>query len=353
MMILSSCMAYAQTSGKWIKFYEDEKVIISYRSDIRTDRDNNHYVWFQATIVSLKERLEISKNLNSSVPVHSFMARVVFDSDFELMKPQQFMVLSKSGKVLLEFKGETLLEWIDLGNGNDFTDALKRQLRIQSGSISEKSNRRPDKVYSKTNNQSGKVYEKLLEKIKDKQYNQAESGNEASEDKPETPHKLLVSNIEYGAISESQETNTHGLLNMIDGKPSTAWVVNLDQASYDCGALYGPIFTLHCKKLTHIVIHNGYAKSYEAYQNNARALRLIFCNFDYLVDYLTEENEQLSYLFEGIIKDTPEEQTLVVDPKKYCNDDIKKIQIIFPVDGLRYGTKWKDLCVSEIEFWGY
>ena len=180
--ILSSCIAYAQTNGRWIEFYETEKCIISYRSDIKTDRDKNHYVWFQATIVSLKDRLEISKELNSSVPVHSFMARIVFDSDFQLMKPLQFMVLSKSGKVLLEFKSEMLFEWIDLSNGDDFTDALKRQLRIQSGSIYEKSNRRPDKVYSitgrktnkETNRQSSKVYDDLLAVIKEKQRKQKE-----------------------------------------------------------------------------------------------------------------------------------------------------------------------------------
>ena len=110
------------------------------------------------------------------------MARIVFDSDFQLMKPLQFMVLSKSGKVLLEFKSEMLFEWIDLSNGDDFTDALKRQLRIQSGSIYEKSNRRPDKVYSitgrktnkETNRQSSKVYDDLLAVIKEKQRKQKE-----------------------------------------------------------------------------------------------------------------------------------------------------------------------------------
>ena len=186
MMILSSCMAYAQTSGRWIKFYETEKCIISYRSDIKTDRDNNHYVWFQATIVSFKDRTEISNKLNSSVPIHSFMARVVFDSGFELMKPLQLMVLSKSGKVLLEFKSEMLFEWIELGKDDDFTYALKRQLRGQSGSFSEKTNKHYDNVYLKsrkgtykdnkvTNRQSSKVYDDLLEIIKEKQLKQNET----------------------------------------------------------------------------------------------------------------------------------------------------------------------------------
>lgn len=346
--VFSFCLVYAQTSGRWINYFEDEDGIYSYRSDFKTDKDNNHYVWIKWTITSPKERMKIANDINSSTPVHNVLFQIEFDSGYELSKLLQFAALSNSGKVLLEAKSEILGKWNVADEDDKFLQALSTQLRGQSGRAYKEQNRRSDRVYPETNNESGKVYEKLLEKIKDKQDNQAESDNDASEDKQETPHKLLVSNIEYGSISESQVTNTNGLLNMIDGKPSTAWVVNLDQASYDCDALYGPIFSLNCKKLTHIVIHNGYAKSYEAYRNNARALRLIFSNYDYLT-----EDEQLSYLFEGSIKDTPEEQTLVVDPKKNGNNNIKKIQIIFPVDGLRYGTKWKDLCVSEIEFWGY
>lgn len=346
-MILSSCIAYAQTSGKWIKFYEDEDGIFSYRSDFKTDKDNNHYVWVKCNITSPKERMKIANDINSSTPVHYYLFQIVFDSDYELAKPVQIRALSNSGKVLAETKSETLFEWNVVDDlKRKCLHALSKQLKGQSGRVYEVQNRRSDRVYPETNYQSGKVYEKLLEKIKDKQDNQAESGNDASEDKQETPHKLLVSNIVYGAFSGSIETNTQGLLNMIDGKPSTAWVVNLDQAGYDGDELYGPIFSMNCKKLTHIVIHNGYAKSNEAYQNNARALRLVFCKND-------GKYGRVSYLYEGFLKDTPEKQTLVIDPNKDCNYDIEDIQIIFPVDGLRYGTKWKDLCVSEIEFWGY
>ena len=339
-------MAYAQTNGRWIKYYEDNNYIASYRSDIQTDGNNHHFVWIQYTYISSEFRLYKTNQIESSGLVYSALEKVEFDSEYELERLLYEGFLSKTGEVLHEWEGED--KW---GKVKDYKayKALAPKLNGRYSKAHEESKKQSDNVLTETNSQSDIVYEKLLDKIKDKQNNQEEKGDDSSIDKKKSPHRLFVSNIEYGAISESKITNTNGLLNMIDGKPSTAWVVNLDQASYDCDAIYGPIFTLHCKKLTHIVINNGYAKSYEAYRNNARALRLIFCNFDYLSD----ENKQASYLYEGIIKDTPEKQTLVVDPRKYCNDDIKKIQIIFPVDGLQYGTKWKDLCISEIDFWGY
>lgn len=171
----------------------------------------------------------------------------------------------------------------------------------------------------------------------------------SAENEQDSPRLLTVANVEYWDNVKDQGGNTYGPNNMLDGNPATAWAVNLEKASYDCDKLYGPTFTLRCKKLSHIVINNGYAKSDEAYKNNARASHIIFCN----ADNVSDEDEQASYLFEGILKDTPDKQTLNIDPNLSCNNDIKKIQLIIPIDGLRHGTKWNDLCVSEIEFWGY
>ena len=62
-------------------------------------------------------------------------------------------------------------------------------------------------------------------------------------------HYELRNSIYSNSEEVEKSRIEHGYY-MIDGKPSTAWVVNLDQASYDCDALYGPIFSLNCKKLT-------------------------------------------------------------------------------------------------------
>ena len=170
-----------------------------------------------------------------------------------------------------------------------------------------------------------------------------------SNDRVATPKKLNVINVEYWDNLNDQGNNTYVPANMLDGNLSTAWAVNLDKASYDCDKLYGPIFTIKCKKLSHIIVRNGYAKSNDSFKNNARASRIIFCNSANVSD----EDEQSSYLYEGTLKDTPDEQTLKISQDMPCNNNLTTVQMIFPVDGLRRGVKWNDLCVSEVEFYGY
>lgn len=161
------------------------------------------------------------------------------------------------------------------------------------------------------------------------------------------PKKLTVQNVEYRDNLKSQAGNTYEPFNMLDGNLRTAWAISLDKASYEGGRLYGPTFTVRCKKLSHIVLCNGYAKNDASYKNNSRAAHIIFCN----VDNMSGVDDESSLLYEGILKDTPEPQTLSINEK--ANKNIKQIQMIFPVDGLRRGAKWNDLCISEVEFWGW
>ena len=170
-----------------------------------------------------------------------------------------------------------------------------------------------------------------------------------AEETDDSPVKLTVKSVEYWDNVLDQGSNTYVPTNMLDGDPATAWAVNLDNASYDDDKLYGPVFTLRCRKLSHIIIHNGYAKSQEAYSNNARALRIIICN----ANNVSDEDETAFFLFNGSLNDTPEWQTLRIEQNLACNNDIRKIQLIFPVDGLKKGSKWNDLCISEVEFYGY
>lgn len=163
------------------------------------------------------------------------------------------------------------------------------------------------------------------------------------------PAKINVSLVEFQNNMEAQSDMDNSPANMLDDDPSTAWFVNLDQANFGFDELYGPTFTLQCKKLSHIVIRNGYAKSKKTYKNNARALRIIICKADKGID----EYKQDSYLFDGVLKDTPDKQTLMIDPNISCNNEITKVRILFPLDGLQDGKKYRDLCISDIEFWGY
>ena len=170
------------------------------------------------------------------------------------------------------------------------------------------------------------------------------------DDTDNSPEKLPIENVEYLNNVDDQGGNTYVPSNMLDGDLATAWAVNLDNASFDSDKLYGPVFTLNCSKLSHIIIRNGYAKSLDTYRNNARALHIIFCK----VGSVNNEDEATSYLYDGMLEDTYDTyQILEIASNASGNHNINKIQMIFPKDGIRHGAKWNDLCISEIEFYGY
>ena len=205
-------------------------------------------------------------------------------------------------------------------------------------------------VLSYETSDMGKVkFYRVKEKHKHIRKKEVDTPSEEKEDEIESATKLNVTNVEYSQNLEEEAGNTYVPANMLDGKASTAWAVNLDKANYDSDKLYGPVFYVECKKLSHIVIRNGYAKDENTFKNNARASRIIFCN----PENVRDEDESTSYLYVGILKDILDEQTIDINPTRDCNRDIKKVQIIIPVDGIRHGEKWNDLCISEIEFYGY
>lgn len=163
-----------------------------------------------------------------------------------------------------------------------------------------------------------------------------------------TPRLLTVTKVDYSFYLKPQAGNTYEPSNMVDGNLATAWAISLDQVNYKNGKIYGPTFTIDCMKLSHVVIRNGYCKNESSYMNNTRALKVILCN----AGNVDDEDETASYLYEGTLEDTSEEQVLHINSDLPCNQSIQKVQLIFPSDGLRRGNKWDDLCVTEIEFWG-
>lgn len=163
-----------------------------------------------------------------------------------------------------------------------------------------------------------------------------------------TPRLLTVTKVDYSFYLKPQAGNTYEPSNMVDGNLATAWAISLDQVNYKNGKIYGPTFTIDCMKLSHVVIRNGYCKNESSYMNNTRALKVILCN----AGNVDDEDETASYLYEGTLEDTSEEQVLHINSDLPCNQNIQKVQLIFPSDGLRRGNKWDDLCVTEIEFWG-
>lgn len=169
----------------------------------------------------------------------------------------------------------------------------------------------------------------------------------------EKPKLLNVINVESFYHLAAQAGNTYDANKLVDGKKSTAWAVHLDDESiYDDDRLYGPVFTVHCKKLAYIVIRNGYGKNSASFSNNARAARVKFVR--YVQGGGNLDNEPV--LYEGTLKDTPNPQRLEISANNAANLNITKIEMDFdtPYNGGIYpGAKWNDLCISEVEFWGY
>ncbi|MBR5130988.1 MAG: hypothetical protein IKV04_00415 [Alistipes sp.] len=158
------------------------------------------------------------------------------------------------------------------------------------------------------------------------------------------PVKLKVVNASYDYSLAPQGGNTYGPWNMLDGNIATAWAVSLDNPYIiDGDMIYGPYFKLSCKKLSHIVIRNGYAKSASAYINNSRASYIYF---------EVETSDGLEG-FGASLKDTPDPQRLNAPLNESWNNNIKTIQMVFPYGNFIKGAKWNDLCITEIEFWGW
>lgn len=157
------------------------------------------------------------------------------------------------------------------------------------------------------------------------------------------PTKLKVVKASYNYSLAPQGGNTYGPWNMLDGNIATAWAVNLDRAQFDGDALYGPYFEFSCRKLSHIIIRNGYAKSASAYINNSRASYIYF---------ETEFNGE-NVGFNAQLRDTPDPQRINAPVNAAWNNNIRNLQMVFPCGSFVRGTKWNDLCITEIEFWGW
>ena len=143
-------------------------------------------------------------------------------------------------------------------------------------------------------------------------------------------------------------------MNMVDGDPATVWAVSLNNDRiYDYNGMglpndriWGPEFEVKCKKLSHIVIRNGYGKSATAYINNSR--------LDYVEFSIsgTEGGGTVEEDLEDV--STPQRIDIIdVEDSEDWNRNITTVQMIFYIDGIIEGAKWNDLCISEIEFWGW
>lgn len=165
--------------------------------------------------------------------------------------------------------------------------------------------------------------------------------------------KLSVRDVTDGPEGKlnNQAGNSYSATNMFDSNPSTGWAVRLSQTNYDSQPyLYGPMFKVNGSKIDHIVIRNGYHKNSDIFKKNTRAswIRISRASAG---NYPSSSD----ILWEGPLSDTMSPQTLYVSRIYDQSRPTERLIITFSSkddDQYYHGSKWDDLVISELEFWG-
>lgn len=191
-------------------------------------------------------------------------------------------------------------------------------------------------------------------------------GNSANADEISAPdragnpvRKLRVTEVRdnYNVLAP-QGLNTYYGKNMFDGDPTTGWAVKLSEGIIDSDTFYGPLITVNAKSLDHVRIMNGYGKNRNAFLKNTRAAWITLYRDDYMEGVYPDECD---IIYNGPLQDTMEFQTLQVNPEFDNSRPTRRVGIIIPSyyedednggGGYYMGTKWDDLVISELEFYG-
>ena len=166
------------------------------------------------------------------------------------------------------------------------------------------------------------------------------------------PEKLSVSNVSDGPNGRlsNQAGNSYSARNLFDGKSSTGWAVRLYETNYSYdNYLYGPSFDVAGSKIDKIVIRNGYHKNSDSFNKNTRA------SWIRIYRGSNDEPSRSDILYEGSLSDSRSAQTLKVNPDFDQSRPFNNIHLAFSSeydDRYYHGSKWDDLVISELEFWG-
>lgn len=167
--------------------------------------------------------------------------------------------------------------------------------------------------------------------------------------------KLPVTEIsENTKALENQAGNTYHAKNMFDGDPATGWSIKLSKTQPESDKIYGPSMNINAKKLAYVKIMNGYGKSPEIFKKNTRAKWI-----EIYRESGNEFPEPEDIIYSGPLKDTMTPQTLEIKDRFDNSRPTGRVQIRFkgyypgyPDDGYYMGSKWDDLVISELEFYG-
>lgn len=142
---------------------------------------------------------------------------------------------------------------------------------------------------------------------------------------------------------DPQNDNSYEAYNLFDRDPSTAWVVGakkFEKFEKETEGHYPRMVSISTPDLLErLVITNGYAKSEEAWRNNARVKNITIMG-------CTEGSNLADNLYSGTLSDTSEPQTVILRKSGRYDYYNLIIEDYYP------GEKWDDVCISEIEVFG-
>lgn len=179
--------------------------------------------------------------------------------------------------------------------------------------------------------------------------------DKAADENRKQIHKLKIT-ASNGTVTPlaPEAGNTYEASNLVDGDISTAWAIDLDKTDCTGDVIWGPIFNLPKNAvIDHITIYNGYCKNEKTFRDNTRAPWIQIYR---PIPPDTGDPEPSDILFEGSMKDLPGPQELPVNRNFDFSEPIDGLVLkIMPVWKGRkyYGDKYRDLCISEIEFYGH
>lgn len=151
--------------------------------------------------------------------------------------------------------------------------------------------------------------------------------NDESSSSAELQRIVNVSVISSSTL-EKQGSNSYYASNLLDGSLETAW------ATTYTGNKEKLIFSTPSCIIHKILINNGYGKSEITYKNNSRAKIIeIYING--------------TFVQSAMLEDTWRTQTIVLN-KAYTA--VHEIEIL--ISDVYDGLKYRDLCISDISFWG-
>lgn len=134
----------------------------------------------------------------------------------------------------------------------------------------------------------------------------------------------------------NQGSNSYQASNLLDGNSSTIW------ATHFTGNEETLTFYMNVNKLYKLLIVNGYRKDGKSFKNNSLAKSIKV----YVDNVLAAKEELLDYEYERELESVPAFPDWIMLDKEYNN--VREVKIV--IESVYQGSKWNDLCISDIIF---